>query len=310
MKIAYALPTPPLQAASQVLTIGNFDGVHIGHQSILKKTIQLAAESRRESAVLSFSNHPSTILRPSQAVRSLCTLAHKLHLLEAAGIDQLYLIPFTKEFSTLSAEEFLKNLHAKNPFSHLVLGYDAVIGKDKQGDRATVESLADQIGFKVVYLPEYKIEGQTVSSSLIRRTIQNGDLKSAAKLLGRPYSIYAQVQKGAGRGKDLGIHTANIPVEGLCILPLGVYAVQLVHSEFSYPAVANLGIAPTFRTHSSPLLEVHIWDHSLELYGQYVEVIFHEYIRPEKKFETAQMLKEQIHEDIFAAQRILDHFLS
>jgi riboflavin kinase/FMN adenylyltransferase len=305
MNVAYSLPSPSSHAAPCALTIGNFDGVHTGHQTLLKKTVQLGQQEAQKPAVFSFSNHPSTILKPGQPVLSLCTLEHKLRLLEAAGIEQLFLIPFTKELSCLSAEQFLRNLHAGIHFSNLILGYDAQLGKDRQGDRIAVETLSRQIGFQVFYLPEHAIDGEPVSSTRIRRHIQKGELDKASKLLGRPYSIYARVKKGAGRGKALGIHTANLSVEGLCLPPLGVYAVQLVHNGCSYPAVANLGIAPTFGTNKAPLLEVHVWDQELELYGELVEVLFHTYLRPEKQFETPEQLKAQIQQDIFQAQILL-----
>jgi riboflavin kinase/FMN adenylyltransferase len=272
---------------------------------VLHKTVQLAQQLALVPAVLSFSNHPSTILRPEQPVQSLCTLEHKLHLLEAAGIKQLFLIPFTKELASLSAEQFLKNLHASIHFTYLVQGYDTQLGKDRQGDRTTVETLSRQIGFQLLYLSQHLIEGEGVSSSLIRRHIQKGELNKASKLLGRPYSIYARVKRGAGRGKALGIHTANLSVEGLCLPPLGVYAVQLIHNGCSYPAVANLGIAPTFGTNKVPLLEVHVWDEELNLYGELVEVLFHTYLRPEKQFEAPEQLKAQIQQDIFQAQNQL-----
>ena len=302
MKIASALTDDISPSRAKVLTIGNFDGVHLGHQLILNETIQQAAKIGTASACITFSNHPSTILRPEHPVLALCTHEHKMRLLEACSLDLLYSIPFTKELSGLTAEQFLKKVRECLLFEYLILGQDATLGNERQGSRSVIQELSRQLHFKAIYLADYLLDGERVSSRLIRKEIQNGELLSASKCLGRPYSIYSRVRKGAGRGEALGIHTANLSVEGLCIPPLGVYAVQLIHGVAVYPAVANLGCAPTFEEKSTPLLEVHVWDRKLELYGEFVEVVFRHFIRQEKRFAGSEDLKKQIADDVIKAK--------
>jgi riboflavin kinase / FMN adenylyltransferase len=306
MHIAYSLPSLLAQkTVLRILTLGNFDGVHLGHQMILKRTISLAEQFNASAAAITFSNHPATILRQEQPVLALCTLEHKKKLLSEIGLNELFLIPFTQDFSEQSAEQFVKKLQTSVLFSQLVLGSDAVVGKDRKGNKSVLMNLSNSMDFKVVYLSDYLIDEERVSSSRIRQHIQKGELQAAKKCLGRAFSIYSSVQKGAGRGTALGIHTANISVAGLCIPPLGVYAVTLLHQGHSYAAVANLGLAPTFREDHIPILEVHIWEQTVDLRDQYVEVIFHEYLRPEKRFSNVEELKEQIDADIRKAKKLI-----
>jgi len=223
-------------------------------------------------------------------------------LLEQASIDFVYALIFTLEFAQQTPEEFLQKLRSKIPFDQLILGNDATIGNQRAGNQEVVRGLARTMGFEVAYIDDYVAEGQRISSSLIRGHINQGELKAASALLGRPYSIYAPVIKGAGLGASLGAHTANIDVKGLCLPPLGVYVVTLLYNGESYRGVANLGKAPTIRQNDFPVLEVHLLDANLELYGEFVEVVLHEYLRPEKRFDNVSELKEQIALDIAAAK--------
>jgi riboflavin kinase/FMN adenylyltransferase len=167
-----------------------------------------------------------------------------------------------------------------------------------------VTALSKEFGFHVDYFPDYEIGGQRISSSQIREHIKDGNLIQAKRLLGRCYSVFGQVLKGHGRGADFGFPTANLDVSNLCVPPLGVYAVSLVTDGMEYQGVANLGIAPTVRQEDDPILEVHLIDKQIDLYSKYVEVIFHEYIRPEKRFEGIEMLKKQIAQDVLRAKDI------
>lgn len=200
-------------AAPTVLTIGNFDGVHLGHQTLLKKLCHKAHEENKKSVVITFANHPSEILRPNKSILYLCTLPHRLRLLEHAGIDVLLLQKFTKEFSHQSAKDFLTQMHRYFSFSHLILGHDATIGREKEGTPAQVQQIAQELGFEVEYLPPWHVEGQLVSSTSIREHLQKGNLKQVEQLLGRPYSIYGQVTKGI------------MDVSKLCLPPNGSYSV-------------------------------------------------------------------------------------
>ncbi|MEX1012210.1 MAG: bifunctional riboflavin kinase/FAD synthetase [Waddliaceae bacterium] len=278
------------------VTLGNFDGVHKGHQSVLRKLKSEALKIGGSSVVITFSNHPSTILNSSHPTPLICTLSHRIKLLKSEGVDHVITLPFTAQLASLSPEQFLQKISPLQ-FQTLVLGHDARFGKDKKGDRDTLSTLAKN-QFKLYYVEE--VEG--ISSSAIRKCITTGQLVEASKLLNRPYSIYSQVTRGNSRGTAIGYPTANFDVTGLCLPPFGVYAIEVVIDSKKYPGIANLGIAPTIRTHPVPLLEVHLFDFSKHIYGQWMEVLFSSFLRPEKKFASIEDLKNQITEDIKLAK--------
>jgi riboflavin kinase / FMN adenylyltransferase len=284
-----------------VLTIGNFDGMHRGHCAVLKRARSFAG-NEGEIVVLTFRNHPSEILRPEQPTPLLCTLPHKLQLLQQIGVDTVLLLPFTGYLAKHSAASFIERIRQFIPFSYLVLGHDATLGRDRQGKRPIMLELGDQWGFNVFYQEEYRFEGQPVSSTRIREALRQGDFDQVNQLLDRPYSIYALVSKGKGKGKQMGIPTANLEVAGLCLPPYGVYAVEVIKNSRSIQGVANLGIAPTMRMDVNPILEVHLFDYEQNLYGDYLEVIFKNFIRPEQKFNNLEELHEQITIDIKLAK--------
>lgn len=288
-----------------VLTIGNFDGVHRGHVAVLNRVKTVSSEINGETAVLTFENHPAIVLRPSDPIKLICSLPHKIHLLKKNKTDNLILLRFTKEFSQYTAEEFLRSVHACLPFKHLVLGHDATLGKDRKGDRQRVESVAKEIGFQVEYLEPYRLAGAIVSSSELRKLIQNGQLPQVETLLGRKYSIYGRVVTGNSAGRSIGFPTANLDVAELCVPVFGVYAVHLMHDGKMYDAIANLGVAPTVRNDLKPILEVHLLDQQIDLYEQFVEVIFYDYIRSERKFADVNELREQIERDTSVARTLL-----
>ena len=304
MQIAYSLEEIPTSAKPVVLTIGSYDGLHLGHQAVLEHLVQTARKQNLRSVVLTFSNHPTTVLRPANPIPLICTQVHKLKLFDKASIDMVILLPFTREFSEQSADQFLRKVRHAFHFQTLILGSDAHIGKNREGDQATVTALADQLGFSIEYFPDRLMDGQRISSNLIREAIRQGDLKQVAVLLGRPYSIYSTVLKGNGKGATLGFPTANLDVSGLCLPPLGVYAVALLEGGRKYHGVANLGVAPTMKEINEPVLEVHLFDHSSDLYGRKVEVLFQEFIRQEMRFNGVEELKEQIARDVQTARRM------
>lgn len=278
------------------LTIGTFDGVHIGHQTLLNRLKAVAPTS----VVFTFENHPYTVVK-NITIPHLSTLPHRLALFEKMGIDFTILAPFTESFAKQTARDFLSQLKGKIPFSYLILGHDAKIGHDRIGD---LSELGKELSFKVEYLDPVQKNGKVISSSEIRKSIQEGKLTEASSLLGRPYSIFAHVQHGAGKGGSLGFHTANLTVENLVLPPLGVYAVEVRLDHETLPAVANLGFAPTLHAERPPCLEVHLLDTSRDLYGKELEVLFLEYLRPERKFESIDALKSQIQADIASAKHL------
>lgn len=294
MKILHFLPLE----SPCILTIGNFDGVHLGHRFVLSKLKEYADQYHSPSVVITFENHPSEILRPDYVTPLICTLPHRIHLLEKEQIDYLYLLKFSKTFSEQTAAQFLTNLRKKLPFSHLILGHDATLGKERKGNREEIKKLAKTLNFEVEYLDQWKQDENTISSSQIRKAIQKGDLETAKHLLGRPYSILSTVIKSSGLGKKLGYPTANLDLSGLCLPPYGVYGVQVSYKENTYNGIANLGLAPTTRTDAKPQLEVHLFDFDQQLYGEEIEVTLHQYLRPELKFSSLSELQTQIAQDI------------
>jgi riboflavin kinase / FMN adenylyltransferase len=287
-----------------VLTIGNFDGVHRGHDALLKHAKAIADTKEGSVTVLTFSNHPSEILRPEQPTPLLCTIAHKLKLIERQQIPHTILLPFTKYLSQHSAASFIERVRSHIPFSHLVLGHDATLGRDRQGNRSTMMQLSMEWGFDVEYISEYRYEGKLISSTLIRQLVQEGKLQDAEVLLGRPYSIYSEALPGKGKGKQIGFPTANLNIKGLCLPPFGVYAISAFKNNKWTQGIANLGIAPTVKEEALPSLEVHLFEPTPDLYGQYIEVVFYDYIRPEKKFEKIQELREQIEKDVETVKKL------
>lgn len=232
------------------LTIGNFDGVHTGHQVVLRRLMQAAKESGQKCVVITFTNHPGEILRKDFIPQHLCTMAHKMLLMEKSGIDILIAIPFTKELSQQSAEEFLRSVYSVIPFSRIILGHDASFGKNKDGDREKVKEVAADLGSEAEYLEPFMLSNTVVSSTVIRSLILKGDLKEASRFLGRPYSIYSKV-KAVKNGN------AMIDTNKLCLPPPGIYSV-CVNGQRVNATIAQGQLL----VEGEPLL------------GQFVEVLF------------------------------------
>lgn len=305
MKILHSLDDLHLDRRPVALTIGNFDGVHNGHIALLKRLEVAAQDLGGEGVVLSFTNHPAEVLRPGLSIPRLCTVEHKIKLLGEIGINTLVLIPFDHEFANQTPEEFIKRLQKNFDLKLLLLGHDAVIGKNREGAPKALHEIAERDGFSLEYLPELTLDGRKVSSSQIRALITEGNLSGAAHLLGRPYSIYTTTRAGLGLGKRIGYPTLNFDVEGLCLPPYGVYAVSVMIEESLLQGVANLGVAPTVRSDNKPLLEVHLLNYQEHLtLDKGIEAQFVEHIRPEMRFHNIEELQNQISIDVQTARRI------
>lgn len=284
------------------LTIGNFDGVHLGHRTILKSLQEGAALEQLHSCVITFSNHPSSVLRPNHPQALLTSKEHKLKLLKEIGIDHVLMLNFTLPFSQQSAEAFLTKIHALCPIRRLILGANAKLGNDRQGNTPLLQTLAQQKHFILEFLPLESTDEEPITSSRIREAVQCAELEKATKLLGRKYSIMGEVIHGQGEGHKLGYPTLNLSLSGLCHPPYGVCPVTVTHGKNTYQGVANVGIAPTMRQDHIPLLEVYLIDQNIDLYGQIVEVTFEDFFRPERAFGTKEELIAQIAQDVEQAK--------
>lgn len=263
---------------TRALTLGFFDGVHLGHQAVVQRCREWGF-----CTCVTFPEHPALTLGRT-APPLLCSPEHKIDLLKQAGADEVIVIPFDANLAQLEPEAFLKQF----TFDHLILGHDARFGHKRSG---TPERLQDR--FSVEYLPPVSLEG-TISSSRIRTLVEGGDLEGVARLLGRRLSYGGPIIHGEGKGRAIGYPTANLDVSGLCVPTYGVYAVTLNGK----PGVANLGVAPTLQTDRRPTLEVHLFESPGDLYGQNVEVTLFEFLRPEQRFPSVEALRAQIAQDV------------
>jgi len=296
--------------ASSITTVGTFDGLHRGHQTILEEMRREAAARNAITTVVTFSPHPQLVLQnPNRPrVKILTTDAEKIALLEAAGIDRVVIIPFTLEFSRTSSEQFVREiLFARIGASGVVLGHDHGFGKNREGDFAVMARLGVELNFSVRELPPFEIDGVVLSSTRIREMLSKGEAGRAARFLGRPYQFSATVVRGDSRGRELGFPTANLQPDDVDkLIPAhGVYAVR-VHLEHGvFGGMMNIGSRPTFQK-SAESLEVHIFDFAGQLYGKPLTVEFVERLRDERGFGSVSELIEQLKHDRTIAREILE----
>ncbi len=276
------------------VTIGIFDGVHKGHQVILKKVLKEAKRSRLKSVVITFNPHPVNVLKSSAEIPLLMSLEHRVRLIKKMGVDYFFVERFTKSFSKLSPEDFIKNiLIDKLNLKALVTGENFLFGFKEKGDVRLLKRLSKLYNFKLYSIPPLEIEGDYVSSTRIRKAIERGDLLLASKLLGRPVTILGTVVKGKRLGRKIGFPTANIDPHHEAIPPSGVYSVDIALDGKLYRGILNIS------THK--IIEAHIFDFNKDIYGRDIEVIFKKKIRDEKKFKSLEALKKQIQSDILKA---------
>lgn len=294
------------KALNPVVTIGTFDGVHLGHQQIIRRLREAAANSNGISIVLTFHPHPRLVLFPQQHdLQLLTTLDEKINLLERYGVQQLVIQPFTKEFSLLSHAAFVQQILVDGlGVKKLIIGYDHHFGHDRKGGLKELQQMAPQFGFEVEEIPEQDIDAIAISSTRIRKALQAGAVAEAATLLGHDYSLSGTVVKGKQLGRTLGFPTANIKVNDpvKLIPPNGIYAVQVQLEAREedvknlYNGVLSIGTRPTFDD-GDRSIEVNIFDFDETIYGQQLTVFFKHYLRPELKFDSAEALIEQMTKD-------------
>lgn len=300
-----------LQTAFQgsVVTVGNFDGVHLGHQTLLREVVQTATELKVPSVVLTFDPHPVKVLYPERNLHKLFTDLDLRTQIEKMGVDFLLNQPFSRDFSRLPAAHFLAQLQRKLSPKAVIVGHDFAFGMNREGSFSELHAWGVENHVRVHRVAEVKINGLTVSSSEIRKALDQGEVERASELLGRSFYVSGLVVKGFQRGKSLGFATANVAVEGETTPASGVYVCKVEALNKAYFGVTNIGINPTFADDSDlrkPRVESHIFDFSEDLYGQKLTVHFLARLRNEQKFATPQALAEQIQKDVTEAMRWLD----
>ena len=295
-----------------VVTIGTFDGVHLGHQAIFKKMKELAQDIGGQTVVVTFQPHPRQVLNiDSSNLRFLCTPEEKLERFEAFGIDNVVIINFTKEFSRTPSEVFIKDYIIDNiKPEYIVVGYDHHFGKNRMGDFDLLNDLKKKYGFKVERIAAQDVENIAISSTKIRNALAVGNVKSANRLLGYTYSISAEVVRGNEIGRTIGFPTANLELpKEYMLLNGGVYACLVDYEGQRYKAMANIGHRPTIgdRSEDQPIIEVNLFGFDGDLYGKEIRVHFIDRIRDEEKFNGLDELKNQLEQDRNKAYKLLEN---
>jgi riboflavin kinase/FMN adenylyltransferase len=300
----------PARAQDAYLTIGNFDGVHRGHQALVAALVQAAHADGCQAGLLTFDPHPLTVLRPNTALASLTSTEERAEILAALGLDFVLVLPFSREIAARSAAEFMRELARHVPLRALWIGPDFALGRGREGDAGRLAEIGVELGYRVEIVPPFDWLGRPVRSSRIRALLSEaGDAQQATGLLGRPYQMWGTVTEGARRGRTIGFPTANLslPPDELNrrLVPAnGVYACWAWHAERGYPAVVNIGVRPTFDNgHRS--IEAFLLDFSGDLYGETLGLSFVARLRGEQRFPNAAALIAQIEADTAAARRIL-----
>jgi riboflavin kinase / FMN adenylyltransferase len=307
MKVIFGLGKITSDLKGCVLAIGIFDGLHLGHQALIKNLVRRAKALNQKSVVLTFAPHPVYVLHPRKYLPYIVSLSYRLKLIEELGVDVCIVHRFTKSFSHLTPEQFIKKyLIGRISPREIYVGDDFHFGRNRRGDVDDFQNAGRIYGFKVDIVSSIKSAKSKISSTHIRHLIQQGQLAEAQKLLGRPVSLLGKVIHGDGRGKNLGFPTVNICTHEEVLPPIGVYAVEVEAGRKKYQGMANVGFRPSFKSPSESIgIEVHIFHFDRDLYGQEILVKFFQKIRNEKKFSSNEALIAQLKED---EHRILTYF--
>jgi len=288
------------------LTVGNFDGVHMGHQQILAELRGHALDAKGPAIAVTFDPHPRAVLFPDESPRRLCHLHERLELIEKAGIDAVLLLHFDKELAATPAEAFTRRVYETFRPKHWHVGYDFAFGKGREGSAEKLRELGDELNFTVTEAAAFEMDHAVVSSSRIRSAVEASDFALAEQLLGRPYSISGHVMHGDKRGRKIGFPTANLDVADLAHPPAGIYAVRarLEKDGTVWNGAAYLGFRPTFQGRTM-VLETHMLDAEVDLYNERLEIQFVQRVREDRAYKSAEELSEQIARDCDRAREIL-----
>lgn len=297
-----AVTRPPRRA---VVTVGVFDGVHVGHQQLIRSTIRLARRLGGTSVVITFDPDPETVLHPGTSAPALMPLAARVSALKTLGVDWVWVLPFSKRFARMSADQFVRRFLFRRLRTHtLIVGDAFAFGRGRRGNMEILQRLGPVLGMRVIPVEPITRDGVPVSSSCIRACVRHGDLRQAKRLLGRAPGLYGTVVRGAGRGRRLGCPTANLRLIPQVMPPRGVYAVIVEAASRRWRGVMNLGVRPTFGR--GPLIcEAHLFRFSGTLLGRPVMVSLLARLRGERRFSSPQALSRQVQRDIARAQPLL-----
>lgn len=289
-----------------LLTLGVFDGLHLGHQQIMQKVVERAQATGTHATAITFDPHPRAVLHPESAPPLLQTLDQRLANFEVLGIEQAIVVRFNREFASHPAEDFLRDIvHDRLHAEEVYLGKGFAFGKDRGGNIELLRKMSGELGFFADEVPEVRLRGQRISSSTIRHSLSEGRVNLARRMLGRPYGVEGVIIRGNRRGHTIGFPTANLKPHNRVIPRFGVYATASLVDGIWRKSITNIGIRPTFETDVEPSIESYIFDFDGELYGDVLRVRFLHRIRDERKFSGIEELKAQIEKDI---KRALNYF--
>jgi riboflavin kinase/FMN adenylyltransferase len=309
MEVVYYPDDPrPTRWMSPVLALGNFDGLHRGHQKIIERIRRGASERAGAAVVLTFDPHPPRVVRPDKAPPLLMTMAQKLRALDRAGVHGTAVVRFTQALSQWTPETFVRAVLVDwLRVAEVWVGADFLFGRDRAGNFSTLRSLGQQYGFRVEKIDPVRYKEFVVSSTRIRRLVGEGRVDEAGALLGHHYAIDGVVVEGAKRGRELGFPTANLSTENDLVPPTGVYATALDLGGTRWPSITNVGVRPTFEAAGAVTMETHVLGLQREIYGDAVSLSFVQRLRDERRFPDVDALKEQIEADIRRARRLFDN---
>ncbi|MFC1966045.1 bifunctional riboflavin kinase/FAD synthetase [Chloroflexota bacterium] len=281
-----------------LLTIGVFDGVHLGHKYLISQIMEQAKQQNLLSGVVTFRQHPLEVLSPQTRLLYLTSVTEKINLLKNEGVDAVIPLSFTRELAELSARQFASLLKKYLRMSGMVIGPDFALARNREGNVDTLNTLGQDMGFSITVIAPAMVNSEMISSTAIRDALADGDMKKASRLMGRHFSLQEKVATGAGRGSGLGFPTANLDIDSKQALPTdGVYATWAYIEDKAYPSMTNIGLRPTFASNERTV-ETYILNYHDNLYGREIKIDFVERLRGEKQFDTVEELKKQIDEDV------------
>jgi riboflavin kinase / FMN adenylyltransferase len=308
MPVIYGLDKIKEPFENAAITLGNFDGVHLGHQTLFRELMKKAVAVKGDAVVITFDPHPLAVLKPEMAPGIITPLDRKAELILSYGLDYVLIIPFTRQFAKIGAREFVKDiLFEKLGMKELIVGYDYAFGRNREGNIDLLKSMGRELGFAVHVLDAIHRGDSLISSTAIRNLLREGNVARVNEMLARPFQVSGKIMTGRRVGGSvLGFPTANLDSSEMGMIPAkGVYAVEAVLDEVVLPGVCNVGVNPTFNEQRLTV-EVHIFDFDRDIYGRTMRVNFIERLRDERKFKSVEELAEQINKDAKKARIILN----